>query len=46
MRGTVLGGVLGLGLGGGLKGLEVVVDSLVKNIEADKKAKASTQSTS
>jgi len=39
VRGAALGSLLGLGLGGGLKGLEVVVDSLVQKIEAEERAK-------
>ena len=38
VRGTGLGLLLGMGLGGGLKGLEVAVDTLVKRVEAAERA--------
>ena len=38
VRGTGLGLLLGGGLGGGLKGLEVAVDTLVKRVEAAERA--------
>lgn len=40
LRGATLGGLLGLGLGGGLKSLEVFVEQLVEKIKAEESAKA------
>jgi hypothetical protein len=36
-RDTALGRVLGLGLGGGLKGLEVTVEALIKKLEVEER---------